>query len=136
MPYKKIIAVGLVASLAFAGIYFGVRYFLVKRNLTSLATDPAVILSAQRQTLRVTVQKMTLTDADLDDLSDSDEKKYGTDLNKADSDDDGLNDHDEVMIFKTDPLQADTYAVGHSDSWGVAHGVILKDGKIDKSKFK
>ena len=48
---------------------------------------------------------------------------------------DGLLDGDEVKTFKTNPLKYDTYGLGHSDSWGVQHGVILPGGKIDRSKL-
>jgi len=55
------------------------------------------------------------TDADLDGLSDAQEKQLGTDPNKSDTDGDGLLDRQEVNIFKTDPTKADSDGDGVKD---------------------
>lgn len=55
-------------------------------------------------------------DKDADGLLDKDEKKYGTDPKKADTDGDGLKDGAEVMAYRTDPLKADSDGDGLSDA--------------------
>mgnify|MGYP005725230239 CR=1 FL=1 len=47
-------------------------------------------------------------DIDGDGLFTKDEKRYGTNPKLADTDDDGLNDGEEVLIHKTNPLLADS----------------------------
>ncbi|KKR34710.1 MAG: Peptidoglycan-associated outer membrane protein [Candidatus Magasanikbacteria bacterium GW2011_GWA2_40_10] len=54
-------------------------------------------------------------DSDKDGLDDVREKEIGSDPQKADSDGDGLNDGDEVIIYKTSPLVSDTDGDGLSD---------------------
>ena len=61
-------------------------------------------------------------DSDKDGLSDLMEKQLGTNSNNTDSDRDGLIDGDEVMVWKTDPLNADTDGDGFND------GVEIKNG--------
>jgi hypothetical protein len=62
------------------------------------------------------------TDQDLDGLSDVDEAKYGTSKESSDTDQDGLLDKDEITIFKTNPLKADTDGDGHPDGLEVRNG--------------
>jgi hypothetical protein len=47
-------------------------------------------------------------DSDFDGLSDKLEEAIGTNVNHADSDGDGVTDHDEIKIFGIDPLNSDT----------------------------
>lgn len=56
-----------------------------------------------------------MDDADGDKLPAYYEGIYGTDPAKADSDDDGVNDSDEMFVYGTDPLKADTDGDGLSD---------------------
>jgi outer membrane protein OmpA-like peptidoglycan-associated protein len=58
-----------------------------------------------------------VVDTDGDGLPDDEERKIGTDPNKADTDEDGLTDGDEVKKYSTNPLKADT------------DGDALKDGE-------
>lgn len=48
------------------------------------------------------------SDDDLDGVLNEQEDKYGTDKNKADTDEDGLSDGNEVYTYGTDPLKPDT----------------------------
>lgn len=61
-------------------------------------------------------------DSDRDGLSDEDERLYGTNIFKVDTDDDGLTDRDEVNVFKTDPNEPDTDGDGFLDGEEVRNG--------------
>lgn len=54
-------------------------------------------------------------DDDFDSLFNDEEKKYGTNPKKSDTDGDGLVDYSEVMVFHTDPLNPDTDHDGYND---------------------
>jgi hypothetical protein len=56
-----------------------------------------------------------LTDSDGDRVKDGLEEHLGTGIDDTDSDDDGLNDGDEVFVYSTDPLDSDTDDDGISD---------------------
>jgi len=75
------------------------------------------------------------TDTDSDGLPDEEENKLGTDPNDPDTDGDGLNDGDEVRIFKTDPLKADTDGDSIND-WDEIYAGLdpsVKEGKLSDS---
>lgn len=61
-------------------------------------------------------------DSDHDGLDDVRENQLGTDAHKADTDGDGLTDGDEVIIWKTNPLNKDTDGDNYSDGSEVFHG--------------
>lgn len=65
-------------------------------------------------------------DNDGDGLTNAEEREYGTNLNSVDSDEDGLFDKDEVMVYKSDPLDPDT------DNDGVMDGAEVKAGTDPK----
>ena len=46
------------------------------------------------------IEAISKIDADMDGLTDVDEKKYGTDVNLPDTDGDGILDRDEIYIYK------------------------------------
>ena len=70
-------------------------------------------------------------DSDKDGLDDVREKELGTGANKPDTDNDGLIDGDEVIIWKTNPLNPDTDGDGFSDGTEVKNGYNpLGIGKI------
>ncbi|MBC7406247.1 MAG: hypothetical protein H7230_02130 [Candidatus Parcubacteria bacterium] len=54
-------------------------------------------------------------DPDKDGLTNIQEQAYRTNPNKADSDDDGIADGDEVNIYNTDPTKSDSTNSGYSD---------------------
>ncbi|MBI5728948.1 MAG: hypothetical protein HY983_01735 [Candidatus Magasanikbacteria bacterium] len=70
-----------------------------------------------------TIKKISETDQDLDGLTAAEEKKYGTDPKKADTDGDGILDKDEIIIYHTDPLKADTDGDGVKDGEEVRRGL-------------
>ncbi len=71
------------------------------------------------QALSEQINRAAAQDQDLDGLSDSEEKKYGTSATSSDSDTDGLLDKDEVLIYQTNPLKADTDGDGKNDGYEV-----------------
>lgn len=70
-------------------------------------------------------------DTDKDGLDDVRESEIGTKANVADTDEDGLIDGDEVIIWKTDPLNPDTDGDTHIDGKEVKNGYNpLGPGKL------
>ncbi|MFH0853259.1 MAG: hypothetical protein V1853_02535 [bacterium] len=69
-----------------------------------------------------TNQSSALNDADGDNLTDSQETAYGTNPDKADTDDDGLNDFREIFIYNTDPLDEDSDGDTYLDGEEVENG--------------
>jgi len=70
-------------------------------------------------------------DTDRDGLSDVREQELGTDLNLADTDHDGLTDGDEVLIWKTNPLNPDSDGDSYLDGEEVRNGYNpLGPGKL------
>jgi len=71
-------------------------------------------------------------DSDKDGLDDVREKELGIDPYKADTDSDGLNDGDEVIIWKTDPLNKDTDGDSYLDGEEVKNSYNpLGPGKLN-----
>ena len=75
-------------------------------------------------------------DGDQDGLSTIQELSFGTDAQKADTDEDGLNDYDEVNVHNTDPLNADTDNDGMSDKCEIQYNTnpVLSDTDGDGVK--
>lgn len=70
-------------------------------------------------------------DTDQDGLDDVRERELGTSLINSDTDGDGLNDADEVIIWKTDPLNPDTDNDTYKDGEEVRNGYDpLGPGKL------
>jgi len=63
-----------------------------------------------------------IKDSDEDGLSDEEERRLGTNILSSDTDGDGLFDREEVKVYKTDPLEAD------SDKDGYADGIEVDGG--------
>ncbi len=70
-------------------------------------------------------------DSDEDGIDDSIEKTIGTDVQKKDTDADGLSDGDEILVWKTNPLNADTDGDTYPDGTEVTSGYSpLGPGKL------
>jgi hypothetical protein len=89
-----------------------------------IATQPPVDLAAPTSTQpqQPTAAVEPPQDTDGDGLSDDMERELGTDPNKVDTDEDGLMDKAEAMLFKSDPLNPDTDGDGYRDGEEVING--------------
>ncbi len=134
---KKIIILLIIVALGILG------FFIYKKNQTKISNLPASQVDKNGNYINVFVDKVkqlefeqaikktASVDQDLDGLSDSEELKYKTDSNSSDTDGDGLTDKQEVSIFLTDPLKADTDVDTFSDGYEVRHGFNPKGpGKL------
>jgi RHS repeat-associated protein len=63
------------------------------------------------------------TDCDHDGVSDAFEIARGSNPFSADTDNDGLSDHDELLVYFTDPRRADTEGDGMPDAWEIQYGL-------------
>lgn len=87
-----------------------------------VAPSTSTAASESNAELRDEIQKVLSMDADLDGLSNEEEKKYGTNSRNPDTDGDGLLDSDEIKVHHSDPLKADTNGDGVSDGQAVRQG--------------
>lgn len=62
------------------------------------------------------------SDYDRDGVPDRIEQRRGTNLNDADTDDDGLTDLDELYLYRSDPTDVDTDGDGYEDGEEIRHG--------------
>ncbi|MFH0853917.1 MAG: hypothetical protein V1891_00265 [bacterium] len=86
---------------------------------------------AEIEKSKIENQKSVIIDSDGDGLSDEDEGKLGLNKNKVDTDDDNLSDREEIMVYKTDPLNSDSDSDGYSDGNEVNAGYNPKgEGKL------
>ena len=113
LPLLCIICLLLSLLLGYSG------YSLYTTNIANTATAAAnfqtATLIAQVTALPVTATAIAESDPDGDGLSNIREKEIGSDPNKADTDEDGLNDGDEVRIWNTIPMNRDTDGDGWTD---------------------
>ena len=91
------------------GISDYMEIFLIDLNPTEIDTDGNGVNDGDE-------------DADADSLSNLYEIEIGTNLIKADSDNDGLSDSEEINLYRTDPLKYDTDGDGVSDGKEVELG--------------
>jgi|WetSurMetagenome_2_1015567.scaffolds.fasta_scaffold68112_2 hypothetical protein len=124
---KKIVIIILVLIVIAGGVYLIIRGRALQPQNTNIQTgtstgaqteSPAQIEAKKYQDI---IKELTVTDSDLDGLTNDEEKKLGTDPEKSDTDNDGLLDKDEINIYKTDPLKADTDGDGKTDGYEARH---------------
>ena len=73
----------------------------------------------------------SLADPDNDGLTNEQERQRETDINKSDTDEDGLTDGDEVRVRRTDPLNPDTDGDSFTDGTEVKGGYNpLGEGRL------
>jgi len=78
-----------------------------------------------------------MADDDQDGLTNPWEVRYGTDHKKSDTDNDGLTDYEEVMIYFSNPKVADTDGDGNADGIEVKNGFNPNgEGKLKSASIK
>ncbi len=98
---------------------------------------PSVTDSASRTVtgaaVNITVLEPVAPDTDGDGVNDAVEAFFGTDPTDIDSDDDGLTDGEELLIYLTNPLSTDTDADGMDDLYEVNNGLdaLSDDSALD-----
>lgn len=143
MVNKKIWFIGLaIILILFVGGFVWFRYGNKKINNivdSNIFVEPSVeVVQQEREKIQDNFQdsqkildEKQKTDFDLDGLSDSEEKQFGTDLKNMDTDGDGLTDYDETKKYQTNPTKADTDGDGFSDSAELRRGYNpLGPGKL------
>lgn len=106
----KKLAIFIATGLVIIGIVFLV-YRWARKDKASISAGETIKLdkaAAAEKTLSDAFKKISETDQDLDGLTDAEEKKYGTNPARADTDGDGILDKDEMAVYRTNPLKADT----------------------------
>ncbi len=132
-PLKRtLLLIGIpVMVVLIGGIVIVIDPFGMSSDTSSSDTNAVVAIpttNATNQTTEVTPSESVAPvqadgdDQDGDGLSDSEEKKLGTDPTNPDTDRDQLFDQDEVNVYKTNPRNPDTDGDGNNDGVEVANG--------------
>lgn len=126
IPIKRIL-ISLLTLIVIAGLVYG-GWLVYKRVI-----EPALEKQGAEEEIKVE-EKSGLTpeepaerpslplDTDSDGLPDKEEEILGTGINVVDTDRDGLFDGEEVKIYRTDPLKADSDGDGYPDGTEVKNG--------------
>jgi hypothetical protein len=97
--------------------------FVETVNTAATATPLIPGVNAPAATTTATTSlSVSLIDSDDDGLTDAEENIAGTNINIVDTDSDGLSDYEEVKIYKTNPLSADTDGDSYLDGAEVKSG--------------
>lgn len=131
IPLLLLLCLCIGASGALFGYY---QFFLPPLRATETfrndTTRVAQIVESTRQAGEATAT-WSAADDDKDGLTNSQELSLGTLPNKRDTDEDGLDDGDEVNNRGTDPLKADTDNDGIKDGEEIARGLNPKEPDTD-----
>lgn len=92
---------------------FSKRYFKIRQTLDSGHTGESNVLLLCKDG---DGYSMEFQDTDNDEVPDYLEKAFGLDINKADTDDDGLTDYEEMFLTGTDPTVYDSVKKGMADA--------------------
>lgn len=92
---------------------FSKRYFKIRQTLDSGRTGESNVLLLCKDG---DGYSMEFQDTDNDEVPDYLEKAFGLDINKADTDDDGLTDYEEMFLTGTDPTVYDSVKKGMADA--------------------
>ncbi len=151
-----LLLVGVVVILLFAGWYVYGKFFSSKNKIINVKNQTIVPQPTSNQpnnnALNINTATTTTStnnkdavkgqttdtilfgepiDTDGDGLDDIREKQLGTDPNKKDTDGDGLSDGDEILIWKTLPLNKDTDNDTYPDGHEIKNGYNpLGSGKL------
>ena len=121
---KKITILLVILALVGMGIFAYRKFYLSKQAENKIVPAPidTSVDQVKQKEFNDAIKKISVSDQDLDGVSDSDEAKYKTSPTSSDTDEDGLTDYQEIFNFKTDPLKADTDSDGLADGYEVRRG--------------
>lgn len=114
----------LIVLAVIAIVLIGVTiFFFVMRNKNvplqrtseDTAVQPSVINPSNTESVTNTPLTEPVRDSDGDGLLDTEEAEFGTNPDSLDSDNDGLNDRQEIRVYKTEPMIPDTDGDGFED---------------------
>jgi hypothetical protein len=123
-----------VGGVVFGSMWMYTKYFKTtdgkkpnneKTNVTTSTTttnNPLTSTSTDKNNSANDSLFSDQVDSDKDNLTDDREFELGTNQNKPDTDGEGLNDGDEVLIWRTDPRLPDTDGDGYKDGEEVKNG--------------
>lgn len=145
-PRRSKLVIIIIIALIGAGVLATAGWFVFKMVYGQLKSEkkpsPSPVNSVNKPPANVNflinqplinqpLNRPTVLDSDHDGLTDEEEKLYGTDSLKVDTDGDGLTDRDEAKVFKTDPTNSDTDGDGYLDGQEIRAGYDPKGpGKL------
>ena len=125
---KKIIIIIVIVTAFIAGIIWTI--VSVKNKQPKESSAPQSIEQAT-STPSITTIDENSDDQDSDGIKDKQEKELGTSDFNFDTDEDGLNDWNEINEWKTDPKNSDTDGDGYADGVELLRGFNPKgSGKL------
>ncbi|MFA5030218.1 MAG: hypothetical protein WC495_01335 [Patescibacteria group bacterium] len=118
----------IIELFALSLVIVVVLYFLQSRTTPSSEETNTSTNQSINAALTDSTNTLSLpADSDQDGLSNDEETTLGTNPNLSDSDNDGLIDYDEVKVYTSDPLKADTDGDGNGDGAEVRNGYSPND---------
>ncbi len=115
---------------ASTGVY---EFELKDLQLPSYRNELIIVITDLKKNVHTGTRLVSINiDSDDDGLLDTEEVIYGTSRTKADTDEDGLSDYDEIEVYLTDPLSDDTDGDGLNDFAELCPWIAVKEGGITK----
>lgn len=115
---QKIILIVVIVAV-FGGLIGGGIWLYTTLDPLAERSDQSTNSVKTNTTNTIPLQQL---DSDKDGVRDIDEKRYGSDPTKTDTDGDGLNDYLEIFQYNTKPTVADSDGDGYLDGNEVNHG--------------
>lgn len=129
---SKLLLLVIIVILLIGGGLFLISQWKKPKAAPSIIAPPIVGVKGTVQSARTKpFPTLSQNDSDKDGLPDQEEGLRGTDPKKADTDNDGMSDGEEVKGLGTDPLNSDTDGDGHNDGDEVKAGYNpMGEGKL------
>jgi hypothetical protein len=117
-----LVALGTAAYLAYAFMMKTPESAGVDETPVTTTPDDQTDTDDEKTPVDTTPATPTFVDSDGDGLTNAEELEAGTSSTKADTDEDGLGDREEVKVYGTDPRRTDTDGDGYLDGAEVKSG--------------
>lgn len=129
-PWWIVIVVAVIVLIAggayayYRSVVYQQTYIPTPEDLGEVQVDQSEGLGMNEDVdeVKKRIEEASGDDFDFDGLTNEEEKQYRTNPRKADSDNDGLFDRDEIMFYKTDPNDTDSDNDGYLDGQEVQSG--------------